>query len=202
MPVIPLQRDFVIAFRYPLQFASLKMPEWISVWVAKIFGSEPVVKVMYVLIGWAFLILLIPAGFAASISEKSNIPFSGQLCLFAFAFVIVDATHRTISKFDQHRKKVSDIKDKNNQDKLEEMALIRDIENLDIMEKNFLKPFANSSSAWLPPDHVSVTSLTRKRLVTCTHHRRRIDGKLTMSYNINSKYAEVVRKYFIEKNEK
>ncbi|EEP92402.1 super-infection exclusion protein B [Yersinia enterocolitica] len=176
------------------------MPEWISVWIAKIFGSEPVVKVMYVLIGWCLLILFMPARFTESIYEKSNIPFAGQLCLFALAFVIVDAVQRGMNKWKKHQEKIAMIDEKNKQAQQAKIAIIRDIENLDPIERSFLKHFANSSSAWLSPDNVSVTSLLRKRFISCTHHRRRIKGSLIMSYEINQKYAAVVREYFKEVN--
>lgn len=174
------------------------MPEWISVWVAKIFGSEPVVKVMYVLIGWALLILFMPASFAASIYEKSNIPFSGQLCLFALAFIIVDATHRAISKWSAHRNKLAEAKKTADEIARNKLALRSVIDNLDEDEKRKLGRFfeLGENSLWFHIDDVVVTSLSRRGLITCMHNRRIANGKTQMTYRINDKYFATAKEYF------
>ncbi|MGN7908698.1 super-infection exclusion protein B [Enterobacter sp. 22503] len=178
------------------------MPEWISVWIAKIFGSEPVVKVMYVLIGWALLILLIPPSFAAAIYEKSNIPFSGQLCLFALAFIIVDGLHRVIKWFESRRcSAVNNLKLTQEAD--EKARLIsRVIEQLDEGEKERLFKYfeLKENTLWFFPSDVYVTSLSQKGVIICAHNHRRTDGRLQMTYRINDIYIEAARECFQKSN--
>lgn len=174
------------------------MPEWISVWVAKIFGSEPVVKVMYVLIGWALLIMFMPASFAASIYERSNIPFSGQLCLFALSFVIIDASHRVVNRWNAHKNKLAEAKRITDERERHGSALRSVIDNLDEDEKRKLGRFfeLGENSLWFIVDDVVVTSLSQRGLITCMHNRRVANGKTQMTFRISDKYFATAKEYF------
>lgn len=179
------------------------MPEWISVWVAKILGSEPVVKVMYVLLFWAFVVIFAPDSIAASISEKSKIPFIGQACLMAFSFVVVDAVHRGIKRWDSYRADINEEREKTSAKNEENDALLNEFNLLDDKEKERLNRFFSMGEnvLWFSTKDVSAMSLSTKRFIDCMHDSRRIDGDLYMTYRINDKYAAFLKELFKTKEQ-
>lgn len=70
------------------------MPEWLSSWVARLLGNEPVVKIMYSIIVWVCLIVLIPDWVAEKIQIRSGLVYAYQIVVFCLAFTLVDITHR------------------------------------------------------------------------------------------------------------
>ncbi|HCL5268783.1 TPA: superinfection exclusion B family protein [Salmonella enterica] len=179
------------------------MPEWISVWVAKILGSEPVVKVMYVLLVWAIVVIFAPESIAASISDKSKIPFMGQICLMAFSFVVVDAVHRGIRRWDSYQADLNVEKEKESTEKEEKNQLLKEFNLLDDNEKERLSRFFSlgKNVIWFSTRDVSAMSLSTKRFIDCMHDSRRIDGDLYMTYRINDKYAAFLKELFKTKGQ-
>lgn len=174
------------------------MPDWISAWVAKIFGSEPVVKVMYVLIVWAIFVFISPEAVVNTISVKTKIPFSGQFCLFAFAFVVVDASHRLLKRWDARQQLIGEQTRKSEEISVKKQAISEEFERLDSDEKNKIKRFVElgENTLWFFIDDVVVTSLSQKKFIDCAHNKRLADGRTQMTYRVNERYTAFAKEYF------
>ncbi|WP_025123993.1 MULTISPECIES: super-infection exclusion protein B [unclassified Serratia (in: enterobacteria)] len=174
------------------------MPEWISAWVAKIFGSEPVVKVMYVLIVWIGLVLLSPESATNAVEDKVKIPYISLLIIFAIAFAIVDAAQRALTVCRSCLAKRAEAAEQKTQAEKEHSALMSMIEKLDEAEKSVLKPFVmeGCNTFWLDLDDVAVTSLSQQRILCSSHRRRIVDRKTQIAYRIDAEYRHVVDEYF------
>lgn len=77
------------------------MPDWFTSLFARLFGNEPLVKIMYSIIVWALVLLVCPAALSEKIQLKSGIPYFYPVVMFAIAFVLVDIAHRAYKIYRQ-----------------------------------------------------------------------------------------------------
>lgn len=74
------------------------MPEWISVWIAKIFGNEPVVKMMLVIVIWLVVLFVAPDAWGGMVATKIGFTYAWHIFSFAAVFLMVDVVHRLVKR--------------------------------------------------------------------------------------------------------